>query len=368
LPAATPPMPQRKPKKSDKDLFEESTMTFGEHLEALRTCLFKSVVGLVAGTAIGLYFGGSVVNFIQSPLQDALTEYYKKQSVEQVKKKLGDLESAGQDLPVSETQVSDLSQQGLLAEEIYVDPVEVLRQLKETDPQRFGHFDVPPHDPQKELSKDQLARIYIWRLLADDARTKVKTLNAQEAFTIYMKASLLVGLIIASPYIFYQIWSFVAAGLYSHERRYIHIYLPFSLGLFLTGACVAFFFVFKPVLGFLFSFNSWMGIDPDPRINEWLSFFLLLPVGFGIGFQLPLVMFFLERVGIVTIAGYVKQWRIAILAIFILAAILCPPDPYSMCMLAVPLSVLYFGGIALCKYVPRRQRMSDAGEEKAISD
>ena len=240
--------------------------------------------------------------------------------------------------------------------------------MKQPIPSASASIDVPPHDPQKQLTKDDLARIYIWRLLAEDSRTKVKTLNAQEAFTIYMKASLLVGLIIASPYIFYQIWSFVAAGLYSHERRYIHIYLPFSLGLFLTGAGVAFFFVFEPVLKFLFSFNRGMGIDPDPRINEWMSFFLLLPVGFGIGFQLPLVMFFLERVGIVTIEGFIKQWRIAILAIFIIAAVLCPPDPYSMCMLAVPLSVLYFGGIMLCKYVPRRPRMGETEEETAISD
>ena len=76
----------------------------------------------------------------------------------------------------------------------------------------------------------------------------MQSLNSQEPFMIYMKASMVVGVILASPWIFYQIWSFVAAGLYPHERRYVHLFLPFSLGLFLAGAALAFFVVFEPVL------------------------------------------------------------------------------------------------------------------------
>ena len=157
----------------------------------------------------------------------------------------------------------------------------------------------------------------------------------------------------ASPWIFYQIWNFVAAGLYPHERRYIHLYLPFSIGLFLLGAALAFFVVFEPVLKFLLSFNRHLGIDPEPRINEWLGFVLLLPVGFGIGFQLPLVMLFLERIGMFTMRAYAAQWRIAVLVIFVVAAILTPPDPTSMLLLAGSLTLLYFGGILLCRLMPR---------------
>ena len=84
----------------------------------------------------------------------------------------------------------------------------------------------------------------------------------------------------------------MAAGLYPHERRYVHRYLPFSVALFLVGAALAFFVVFQPVLHFLLMFNRSQGIIPEPRINEWLSFVMILPIGFGIGFQLPLVMLF----------------------------------------------------------------------------
>jgi sec-independent protein translocase protein TatC len=116
------------------------------------------------------------------------------------------------------------------------------------------------------------------------------------------------------------------------------------------------------VLAFLFTFFAWMGIDPDPRITDWLTFVLILPLGFGISFQLPLVMLFLERIGVFTVASYMSHWRISILVIFVLAMILTPSDPYSMLLMAVPLTALYFGGVAMCQLMPRR---SDASGETA---
>jgi sec-independent protein translocase protein TatC len=169
-----------------------------------------------------------------------------------------------------------------------------------------------------------------------------------------MKAAFVLGAILASPFIFYFIWQFVAAGLYPHEQRYVHIFLPFSIGLFLAGAALAFFVVFKYVLAFLLKFNDWMGIDPDPRITDWLSFVLFLPLGFGISFQLPLVMLFLERIGIFTINTYAGNWRISVLVICFISMVLTPSDPQSMIFMAVPLVFLFFFGILLCKFMPRR--------------
>jgi sec-independent protein translocase protein TatC len=103
-----------------------------------------------------------------------------------------------------------------------------------------------------------------------------------------------------------------------------------------------------------------MQIDPDPRISEWLSFVLMLPLGFGISFQLPLVMLFLERIGVFDVTGYLQKWRLAVLVIFILSAVLTPADPYSLLLMALPLCVLYFGGIGLCRVMPRRKLLDDA--------
>jgi sec-independent protein translocase protein TatC len=182
---------------------------------------------------------------------------------------------------------------------------------------------------------------------------KFIVLNAQEAFMIWMKAAMVSGLVLGSPWIFYQIWNFVAAGLYPHEKNYVYMYLPISILLFLGGASLAYLFVFDPVLNFLFLFNDSMNAEFDPRIGEWLGFVLILPVGFGIGFQLPLVMLFLNRIGILTIDLYIQQWRIAILSIFIIAMVLTPADPYSMLLMAIPLCFLYVVGILMCKWMPK---------------
>lgn len=195
----------------------------------------------------------------------------------------------------------------------------------------------------------QTVDVRVWK----PAEVKVQALGAHEVFMIWLKAGGVTGLLIASPWIFWQIWQFVAAGLYPHEKRYVIIYLPFSLILFLAGASLAFFFVFEPVLDFLFGFNKLMNIDPDPRISEWLGFVLFMPLGFGIAFQLPLVMLFLNRIGIFSIEAYLQKWRIAILVIFVISMLLTPADPISMMLMAVPLTVLYFLGIALCQWMPR---------------
>ncbi|MBN2473567.1 MAG: twin-arginine translocase subunit TatC [Pirellulales bacterium] len=351
----------------DKDLFKDTTMTFGEHLEELRTCLFKSIIGLAIGFSIGLYYGGDVVDFIQTPLKGALSVYYQERSLEEVRKNRELLRNLGYALPedpdtleafLAKAELEDgtkLSQ--LKFERVYINPTELLRQLKQAVPGQFQNVALPDEGAKESFGKRDLVSVFLWRPIEKEVR--VTSLSAHEPFLIYIKGSLLVGAILASPYIFYQIWSFVAAGLYPHERKYIHVFLPFSLALFFLGAALAFFFVFGPVLQFLFHFNAALGIDQDIRISEWLGFVLMLPLGFGVSFQLPLVMLFLERIGIFDVEAYVSKWRIAILVIAVLSMFLTPADPTSMILMAAPLTVLYFGGILLCKYMPRNDSPFD---------
>ena len=194
-----------------------------------------------------------------------------------------------------------------------------------------------------------LVTMRLWRDIKDVQWVKPISINPTEAFMFWVKASFIAGLIISSPWVFWQIWAFVAAGLYPHERKYVYIYLPFSLLLFLAGAALTFFMVFEPVLKFLFDFNDWLGIEPSPRIADWMSFVLWMPLAFGVSFQLPLVMLFVDRIGIVDYKFFLSKWRFAVLAIFIVVAIFNPsPDPYSMMLMALPLTGLYFGGILLC--------------------
>jgi sec-independent protein translocase protein TatC len=156
------------------------------------------------------------------------------------------------------------------------------------------------------------------------------------------------GLVLVSPWVFYQGWAFVAAGLYRHERHYVQKYLPISIGLFLTGVILCFGFVLPITLGFLLEFNVWLGVAPTLRLSEWMSFATILPLVFGIAFQTPLIMLFLERIGIFTAADFRAKRKIAILIITVAAAVLTPgQDPFSMTLLAVPMILLYELGILL---------------------
>ena len=212
-------------------------------------------------------------------------------------------------------------------------------------------------------SSRQGPRIFLWRRIADDPRSRLNSMSFQEPFAIYLKASLLAGVVLASPWVFYQLWLFVAAGLYPRERRYVHVYLPFSVGLFLAGASLAFFVVFPPVLKFLLGFNSWQEIDPVLRINEWMGLRADAAVGLRRGLSIAAghALPGADRRGhhqelLVVVAGGDPG------ASSSLAMILTPSgDPYSMCLMAVPLTVLYFGGILLCRYMPRHGRERDCG-------
>jgi sec-independent protein translocase protein TatC len=291
-----------------------------------------------------------------------LERYYEKESEDRVNGEMAKLEASGQTPFWTKEQVKTLvEKEKMYVDVFYVDPAQVLRELKDAYPEQLNSVKLSEPAEASDSSNAEasaekpikLVRVFQCHKSKDDARLQSKSFAASEPFSIWIKASLLVGVLLASPWIFYQIWHFVAAGLYPHERQYVQRYLPASIALFLAGAALAFFVVFEPVLKFLFSFNRSLGIVPEPRINEWLSFVMILPVGFGIAFQLPLVMLFLERIGVFTVKSYLSQWRIAVLVIFVLAAILTPPDPYSMLLMACPLTFLYFGGILLCKLLPR---------------
>jgi len=335
-------------KQYDEDLFADSTMTFGEHLEVLRMCLWKAILGLLGGIIIGLFFGGAVVNLIQQPLTSALSNYYQRET----ETKLLALKAESGDKTQFDKEIlENIKTRRMIADDVYIDSAELLSQLKTAYPEQFENIQLPKKSSPQE--SNNLVHVFLWHKMADDPRVHIKSFSVHEAFGIYVKAAILVGLLIASPWIFYQIWIFVAAGLYPHEKKYVHFYLPVSILLFFFGAAVAFSFVFEPVLNFLFSVNKWLGIELDPRISEWIGFALILPVGFGIGFQLPLVMYFLEQVGIVTTGMFSRHWKIAVLIIWVLATLLTPPDPFSQFFLGIPLTFLYFGGILLCKYMPR---------------
>jgi sec-independent protein translocase protein TatC len=193
------------------------------------------------------------------------------------------------------------------------------------------------------------------------------TLSVQESMVVYIKVSLLCGLVLASPWVFWQLWSFVAAGMYPHEKKYVHKYLPMSVGLFLGGVFLCQFAIIPQSIAALLWFNDWMGLTPDLRLNEWLGFAILLPLVFGLSFQTPLIMLFLERIGIMTVESYWRAWRLAVIVLAIFSALITPtPDAVTMLAMLIPLCGLYFLGIYLCKWSGSGRSRDDDFEQSDV--
>jgi len=172
--------------------------------------------------------------------------------------------------------------------------------------------------------------------------------SVAEAFFTYMKVAFISGLILASPFVLYQIWAFVAPGLYRHEKKYV---IPFVLAgsfFFAIGILFAYYVAlpvgFKFLLGFATDF-----IKPLPSMKEYLSFSIKFLLAFGLVFEFPVVLVLLVRIGVVDAKTLAKQRKYAILLIFIFAAILTPPDIISQLIVALPMIGLYELSILLSK-------------------
>ena len=187
--------------------------------------------------------------------------------------------------------------------------------------------------------------------------------HPMDPLNLYLQVSLLGGAILASPLILYQVWLFIAPGLYQKERRFVVPFMTATIGLFLSGAGFGYYFVLPGAMKILI-----LGIGHDftsmVTIEDYSGFFLSIILGLGISFELPILIFFLAMFGIVSPKFLLKNIRYAILAVFLVAAIICPsPDPWTMCVYAVPMLSLYLIGILVAWWVhPSRRKAKEAKE------
>jgi sec-independent protein translocase protein TatC len=327
-----------RPEMDEDDYFAHTRMSLGDHIEELRTALWRAIKGFFLCLFIGFFFAKAALNFITYPVRTELEAFHDRRIAEQKEKlKNGDekLEEANAPRPVVFT----------------VDKAELMRAV-DLDPGKVPAgatvkltLGVPPFDVVDATHKAR--KLY-------DPEDMIKGMSVVEAFIVWMKVAVAIGFILAGPWIFLQIWLFVAAGLYPHEKKYVHFYLPLSIALFLGGAALCQFVALPLGVRWLLDFNRWLSIEPELRLSEWLGFAILMPVLFGLAFQTPMVMLFLERVGMCTVDTYRNHRRIAIFVICIFATIFAvAPDPFSMAILAVPMCLLYEVGILLCRLSPR---------------
>jgi sec-independent protein translocase protein TatC len=178
-------------------------------------------------------------------------------------------------------------------------------------------------------------------------------ISIPEAFLTYLKISLFGGLILAMPMILYQIWRFVAPGLYEREKRYVIPFVLLSMIFFLGGASFCYYLVFPVVFPFFMGFSTG-SLLAMPSIRMYLSFATRLLIAFGIVFEMPIFFFFLGRTGLVSYKTLARQRGIAVVLVFVCAALLTPPDPASQLMLAGPLMILLELSIQIVRITGRR--------------
>lgn len=360
----------------DDDIFKDSRMSFGDHIEELRFRLLAALKGLVFVLLFGLILdyigvqagipnlgvGRPVMRMIVDPVESQTRNFYHEKlpnifaklptdptdptEIARIRKKLDDndqmltaltreekakLLAAPRDLPIFLPASAFKDAFGIEPKDKSVTQIPMTVQV------------YPAHINALNLDGENLLA----------SKRYLTTLSAQESFVVYFKVALLSSFVLASPWIFFQIWAFVAAGMYPNEKAYVYKYLPFSLGLFLAGILICQFVVLPGAVKALLAFNNWIDTDPDLRLNEWLSFAIILPLVFGVSFQTPLVMFFFNRIGMFGWEDYWAKWRYAVLLLAIFAAVITPtPDAVTMLYLFVPMFSLYMLGVAICRIFP----------------
>jgi sec-independent protein translocase protein TatC len=364
------------------DMFADTRMSIGDHIEDLRSHLLRALKGFAIGMVLGLWpLGPWVLGIITAPVEQQLTEF-------QIRRFDRKLKEYNEKNPESSTSArpsdlivefdADQIKQMLEGKKV------VLRPAQKEGGKVVKGFESLLYslDAIRYLDKDarEQSRYVALNMRITDTRPldreilkrrveiegkDVTTLEVTEAFMVYFKVSMFTGLVVSSPWVFYHIWMFIAAGLYPHEKRLVNVYLPFSLFLFIAGVLVCQFLVMPRAVSAMLWFNEWLGMSADMRLNEWLSFAIMMPVVFGVSFQTPLVMMFLHKVGIVTTEVYREYRKIAWFVMAVFAAIITPSvDALSMLFLWVPMGALYELGILLCVWQGEQNRLFEWEEEE----
>ena len=357
------------------------SMSLGDHLEELRARMILAILGLFVGMVVCLFFGKVLIGVMSRPFEKEIAELEKKKIVTIQKKQ----EAAGVG---KEPQAVIVTYDPTNGYRTYVSFEEIGKLIE-----ALQEDDTPPEDPNsasptgKPDAEDSPLReamliahhptesfmVYttterLDRLRAEwnesgaiiersvDGMTvgrpgtaQIVTHSPVEGFMVYIKVCMLFGLLITSPWVIWQIWAFVSAGLYQKEKRYVHVVSPISTVLFVTGSLFFMLLVAPMVMGFLIRFNAAMGVGSLWSLQKYINMVFSLTIVFGAAFQMPIVIVFAERLGLVSVETLAKNRKFVVLGLVIIAAMATPPDIISQISLAIPLYGLYEASIIFCR-------------------
>jgi sec-independent protein translocase protein TatC len=346
----------------NEDFFKDTRMSFGDHLDELRTRMWRAIKGLGLFLILGFILDGigdrlhqpwigigrPMLKIIIDPVEDQVKQFYEERNKETMAK-LAEARKSEEDSKIKHTTAVPVT----------------LR--SDQFPDLFKNAEVKEIQCTMVVTSTDIYTTMKAGEQDSDAKKYLQGMGVMEAFMVYFKMSLLCGVVLACPWIFYQMWAFIGAGLYPHEKKLIHVYLPFSIGLFMGGCILCQFVVMPRAVDAMLGFYKWIDVDPDLRLNEWLSFALLMPLVFGLSFQTPLVMMFLNKIGVVTYHTHVATWRYALFGLAVITALICPStDVFSWLSLFIPTFGLYLVGVLICYLQPHASLLGGPAEEEEV--
>ncbi len=314
-------------------------MSLGDHLEELRARLILALLGLFVGMIVSLIFGTHILRVIEWPYHRARAE--RAASLQKV------------DTPRVEGEALGLVDTlfNTLTDRLAHDP----NAPRDLDPKRVAWL----HNVSTQAVKAWMQKKEY--VAPPDTLSSLIVIAPAEGFLAYMKVSLISGLILTAPWVFYQIWMFVAAGLYPKERKYVYKAVPFSAGLFIVGALFFLLVIAYLTLKFFLMFDDSVGVASQWTLQKYISFVTVLMLVFGLAFQTPIAVFVLVRMGLVGIKTLRAYRKYVVLGLAFVSAVATPsPDPMTMMALLVPLYGLYEVGILMAVFAEKKAKEQEA--------
>ena len=318
------------------------SMSLGDHLEELRARLILMILGTVVGFGIALFFGTRLVTFLSVPYFQAMEKVYQQ------KYKV-----------IAEQIEADDSLDDLICIVISDKNMRTYQSLKPGD--RFyaqvKRYQDDPNDPVFANLKAPSDKIKI----DPESIEGLKTLRGQEGMLVYFKVCLVFGFILVCPWVFWQTWAFISAGLYRRERKFIHVVAPISASLFMAGATFFMAVVAPMAMSFFLRFDQLLLAESNWTLQYYIDFVLMLSLIFGLTFQMPIAIVFAQRMGLVSISVLAKSRKYVLLALFVIAAMATPPDVISQVALAVPLYALFEASLVVCRILEKKKSEAKTG-------
>ncbi len=339
-------------------------MSFLDHLDELRRRLIYSVVSIAVAFALCFVFSEEIYKFLSVPVIKQLQKARRAQQAASGQVDIGQIKD-GEILQYTFTQETAVNGvkiplgTTILVKKVAKDnkPMLVL-----ADQWSVAKTVVPAETPLSKIFQEGQTQIFF-----DDESNQLVLRGVTSSFMIYMRVALYAGIALAVPFLFYQIWAFISPGLYKHEKKYIVPVLVMSTVFFTLGASFAYRIAFPAACDYLLGLAVEGGFRTLLDAEDYLDLIIMIMLGLGIVFQIPTIAFVLGRIGLLTPRMMFRAWRVAIVSIAIISAVLTPtPDAFNMMMFATPMLGLYFlsVGIVWAFGKPRQSDEEFAGSKK----